>query len=124
MFTTEAQRNTGLGQIAGLKRPKLGAEQPTTFTFTSTSTSTTTANRIVSDCLFFVRVGVDVLVDVDVVVIGFYCVAALPREASVVNIYQLRFYLSTARGITLGNISRFSGPKNRNHSAIRASDSL
>jgi hypothetical protein len=39
-----------------------GAEQPTPFTFTSTSTSTTTANRIVSDCVFFVCVVVNVVV--------------------------------------------------------------
>jgi hypothetical protein len=58
---------------------KFGGEQPTTFTFTSTSTSTTTTNRVVSDGVFFVRVGVDVIVIVNVVVIGFYWVAALPR---------------------------------------------
>jgi hypothetical protein len=33
----------------------------------------------VSDCVFFVGVGVDVLVNVNVVVIGFYWVAALLR---------------------------------------------
>ncbi|HEY3132422.1 MAG TPA: hypothetical protein VGL91_23415, partial [Acidobacteriota bacterium] len=63
----------GFWKMCGGDVPEKCGQKNHILTFTSTSTSTTTANRIVSDGVFFVCVGVDVLVNVNVnvVVIGF-----------------------------------------------------
>ena len=60
---------------------KLGAEQPTTFTFHEHVNVHDYDQSNRERCVFLVRVGVDVDVPVNVVVIGFYWVAALPARS-------------------------------------------